>query len=176
MSNYLTLTILGDNQTDLIDKLAQVVAGCKCNIVESRMAALGESCAAMMLVQGNWNTISKLETQLGKFARTQQVNIHHERTQIPPEQSNLRPYAVDISALDQAGILQHVAGFFAGRNIPLLEITIRSYKAAHIGTAMSTVNLVIGVAASVHIGMLREEFMEFCDDFNWDAVMEPVKQ
>jgi glycine cleavage system transcriptional repressor len=28
----------------------------------------------------------------------------------------------------------------------------------------------------VHIAALREEFMDFCDQLNVDAIMEPVKQ
>jgi glycine cleavage system transcriptional repressor len=33
----------------------------------------------------------------------------------------------------------------------------------------------INIPASVHISGLREEFMEFCDQLNVDAIMEPVK-
>ena len=34
----------------------------------------------------------------------------------------------------------------------------------------------INIPGSVHISGLREEFMEFCDQLNVDAIMEPVKQ
>ncbi len=27
----------------------------------------------------------------------------------------------------------------------------------------------------LHIGVLREEFMDFCDSLNLDAILEPVK-
>jgi glycine cleavage system transcriptional repressor len=40
---------------------------------------------------------------------------------------------------------------------------------------MCAVNITIGVPANIHIAMLREEFMDFCDDLNLDAMMEPVK-
>ena len=51
----------------------------------------------------------------------------------------------------------------------------RSYSAPHTGTPMFSVNLAIGIPASMHIAMLREEFLDFCDDLNLDAVLEPIK-
>jgi glycine cleavage system transcriptional repressor len=37
------------------------------------------------------------------------------------------------------------------------------------------VQMMINVPASLHISALREEFMEFCDQLNIDAIIEPVK-
>ena len=175
MSNYLAISVLGDAQSDLIERLARVIADCKCNIIDSRMSILGEVSASILLVQGNWNTLSRLETQVQRLAQEHALSVHMRRTKGYPEQSDLRPYAVEVSALDQPGIVQKVAGFFASRSIQIQEMMTRSYTVPHTGTPMTSVNLVIGVPAKVHIGVLREEFMDFCDDFNWDAVLEPVK-
>jgi glycine cleavage system transcriptional repressor len=49
------------------------------------------------------------------------------------------------------------------------------YAAPHTGTPMFTVNLIIGVPATEHIARLRDQFLSFCDEFNLDAIMEPVK-
>jgi len=40
---------------------------------------------------------------------------------------------------------------------------------------MFSVNMSIGIPSDVHIAGLRDEFMEFCDSLNLDAVMEPIK-
>jgi glycine cleavage system transcriptional repressor len=40
---------------------------------------------------------------------------------------------------------------------------------------MFSVQMSINIPANVHISGLREEFMEFCDQLNVDAIMEPVK-
>ena len=175
MSNYLAISVLGDAQSELIERLARVIADCKCNIIDSRMSILGEVSASILLVQGNWNTLSRLETQVQRLAQENTLSVQLRRTKGYPEQSDLRPYAVEVSALDQPGIVQKVAGFFAKRSIQIQEMMTRSYTVPHTGTPMTSVNLVIGVPAKVHIGVLREEFMDFCDDYNWDAVLEPVK-
>jgi len=175
VGNFLAVSVLGETQTKIIEALARVIADCKCSILDSRMTVLGEIGGMIMLVQGNWNTLSRLETQLQRLASEHQLQLHLCRTGGYPEQSDLRPYAVEVSALDQPGIVQKVAGFFASRAIPIQEMMTRTYSVPHTGAPMSAVNLVIGVPGKVHIGILREEFMDFCDDFNWDAVLEPVK-
>ena len=40
---------------------------------------------------------------------------------------------------------------------------------------MFSVQMFINIPAGIHIAGLREEFMEFCDQLNLDAIMEPVK-
>ena len=55
------------------------------------------------------------------------------------------------------------------------EVTPRSYPAAHTGTPMFSVQMFVNIPASLHISRLREEFMDFCDQLNLDAIIEPVK-
>jgi glycine cleavage system transcriptional repressor len=40
---------------------------------------------------------------------------------------------------------------------------------------MFSVQMFINIPAGLHISGLREEFMEFCDQLNLDAILEPVK-
>ncbi|MCP4126884.1 MAG: glycine cleavage system protein R, partial [Gammaproteobacteria bacterium] len=35
--------------------------------------------------------------------------------------------------------------------------------------------MTVGIPSSIHIATLRDEFMEFCDGLNLDAVLEPLK-
>jgi glycine cleavage system transcriptional repressor len=50
-----------------------------------------------------------------------------------------------------------------------------TYAAAHTGTPMFAVHMTVGIPASTHIATLREEFMDYCDGLNLDAVLEPLK-
>jgi glycine cleavage system transcriptional repressor len=40
---------------------------------------------------------------------------------------------------------------------------------------MFSVQMSINIPASVHISVLREEFMDFCEQLNVGAIVEPVK-
>ena len=90
-------------------------------------------------------------------------------------QGDTLPYAVEVVAVNQPGIVHHLASFFASRSINIEDLVTRSYSAPHTGTPMFSVNLAIGIPSSMHIAMLREEFLDFCDELNLDAVLEPIK-
>ena len=40
---------------------------------------------------------------------------------------------------------------------------------------MFAVQMIISVPARLHVSQLREEFMDYCDTLNLDAILEPVK-
>jgi glycine cleavage system transcriptional repressor len=72
-------------------------------------------------------------------------------------------------------IVYSLTNFFSSRSISIEDLVTRSYSAPHTGASMFSVNIVIGVPANTHIAMLRDEFMDFCDELNLDAIMEPIK-
>ena len=76
---------------------------------------------------------------------------------------------------DHPGIVAGLAGFLGARSIEVAEVLTRAYAAAQTGAAMFAVQMMINVPAKVPIGHLREDFMEYCDSQNLDAILEPVK-
>ena len=40
---------------------------------------------------------------------------------------------------------------------------------------MISSQVTIGIPANMHIAALRDDFMEFCDHLNLDAIMDPMK-
>ncbi|MGA9854572.1 MAG: glycine cleavage system protein R, partial [Gammaproteobacteria bacterium] len=73
------------------------------------------------------------------------------------------------------GIIFNLANFFAERNISIADLITRGYSAMHTGAPMFSVQMAVNIPTNLHIGSLREEFMEFCDRLNLDAIMEPIK-
>ncbi|MGD8964940.1 MAG: glycine cleavage system protein R, partial [Gammaproteobacteria bacterium] len=63
----------------------------------------------------------------------------------------------------------------SAREIDIAELNTRSYAAAHTGAPMFSVQMTINVPGELQIAALRDEFMDFCDQLNLDAIMEPVK-
>ncbi|MGD9341100.1 MAG: glycine cleavage system protein R, partial [Chromatiales bacterium] len=69
----------------------------------------------------------------------------------------------------------NLANFFTSREIDISELTTRSYAAAHTGAPMFAVQMNINIPQDLQISVLREDFMEFCDQMNLDAIIEPIK-
>ena len=78
-------------------------------------------------------------------------------------------------SLDHPGIVYRLANFFSTRSITIHDLNTSSYAAAHTGSPMFAVHMTIDIPAEIHIAALRDEFMDFCDEYNLDAIMEPIK-
>ena len=71
--------------------------------------------------------------------------------------------------------ISSVADHHDQREINIQEMITSSYPAAHSGTPMYSVHLRVGIRPNIRISDLRDDFAEFCDSLNLDAVIEPVK-
>jgi glycine cleavage system transcriptional repressor len=175
MKQLIAITALGSDRTGMVHDLTQVVAECGGNVVESHMAALGSEFSIALLVSGNWHSIAKIENELKKVADNRSIHLDIRRTEMRAPRKDMLPYSVDIICLDQTGIVAAVSGFFSSRGIDIAELDTKSYAAAHTGAEMFSVRVIINVPSKIHLGVLREEFMDFCDQLNLDSILEPFK-
>jgi len=175
MNQLIVITAIGSDRTGVVHDLTRAVMECGGNIVESRMTTLGSEFAMLLLVSGNWATLARMEGEMRKVGAEADLTITVRRTEPRSGRTDLLPYAVDVICLDQAGIVFNIASFFSSREIEIAELNTRSYAAAHTGAQMFAVQMTVNIPGSVQIAGLREEFMDFCDQLNLDAIMEPVK-
>jgi glycine cleavage system transcriptional repressor len=175
MSQLIVISTVGTDRTGVVQDITKVILSCGGNIEESRMATLGSEFAMLMLVSGNWHTLNRLEQGLEKLCEGDQLAVSIRKTDEKPAEEDRMPYAVDVVALDQQGIVFNLADFFASRDIEIADVATRSYAAAHTGAPMFAVQMAVNVPSSIHISQLREEFLEVCDRLNLDAILEPVK-
>ena len=175
MKQYIAISAIGTDRVGLVHDLSKAIADCGGNISESRMTALGSEFAVLMLVSGNWHAVARIETELKKLAESANITLQVRRTEPRPVYEDRVPYSVDVVCLDQTGIVSALSGFFAARGIDISELNTRSYPAPHTGAPMFGVYMVVNVPSTIHLGAMREEFMDMCDNLNLDAILEPVK-
>ncbi len=175
MQNLLVITALGEDRPGIVDALSKVIVDAGCSILDSRMTVLGGDFAVIQLVSGKWNQLAKLENQLESVGQELKLHLHWKRTTPPKPSGDLLPYAVDVVSMDHPGIVHQLAHFFSTRGINIRDLTTNRYAAAHTGTPMFSVHITLDVPGSTQIAVLREEFLEFCDRLNLDAIFEPVK-
>lgn len=173
--NYLVISALGNDRPGIVDSLSKTILEGGCNIADSRMTVLGGEFAILLLIEGNWNTLAKLEDAVPTLEQQLSLTITTKRTAGRKASIDNLPYGVEVVALDNPGIVHHLASFFSKRNINIEDLQTSSYAAAHTGTPMFAVHMSVGIPSTVHIATLRDEFMEFCDALNLDAVLEPEK-
>lgn len=174
-SQYLVISALGEDRPGIVNDLSERVNDSGCNIVDSRMTVLGGEFAILMMVEGNWNQIAKLEHQLPGIGERLGLTVIARRTTQREARINLLPYRVDVVSIDHPGIIYKLANFFSSRNINIQDLYTDSYRAAHTGSPMFSASLTVGIPSDVHIARLREEFLDYCDQLNLDGVLEPIK-
>lgn len=175
MKNLLVLTALGKDRPGLVAALSESITSQQCNISESCMSVLGGEFAIIMLVEGQWNNIAKLEQMIPGLQEQLSLTLQCKRTETRPGKHNAVPYTVDVLSMDSPGIVHKVTDFFYTRKINIHDLQTECFNAAHTGTPMFTLTLTLEIPAVTHIATLREEFMDFSDTHNLDAIIEPVK-
>jgi len=173
--NYLVVTAVGKDHPGIVDRLSMAIVDSGCNIMDSRMTVLGGEFAVLLLVAGKWNALAKLENALSGLKDELALHIQTKRTEIARYSDKLLGYRVEVVAIDHPGIVYQIASFFSAREINIRELVTSSYSAPHTGTPMFSLDMIIDVPAQIRIASLREEFLEFCDDLNMDAILEPSK-
>ena len=173
----LVITVAGEDNPDLIEELTRVIKECKCHILESRMTELGAEFAAHLLVDGNWNHIVKLENALEAFGARNRLKVATLRAkETQPVDENLIPYGVDIFASDHIDNIHGLTAFFTVRGIKILDFSSSRYPAPYTSAPLFIARMIVKIPVGVRIVSLRDEFLEFCDQQNLDAILEPVKR
>ena len=175
MNNYLVISAIGADRPGIVNALSANILEHNCNIVDSRMTVLGGEFAIIIMVSGSWDKVAKLETTLPALETKLSLTIISKRTEQRDTQGKMLPYMVEVISMDHEGIVYNIAEFFSSRNINIEDLSTGSYSAAHTGTQMFNMNMIISIPSDIQLGELREQFTEFCDALNIDAVMEPVK-
>ncbi|MEO8224363.1 MAG: ACT domain-containing protein [Gammaproteobacteria bacterium] len=175
MEKLLAVTAIGPDRAGVVRDLSQAVASAGGSIRESRMIALGSEFAVMMLVSGNWHTVTKLQSAFQALQQQSDLTVTVRETQ-PRLVETAAPYLIDVVTLDHEGIVFGLSNFFAARGLEISEVSTRRYNAPHTGALMFGVQMTINVPRAMHVATLREEFLEYCDEQNLDAVMEPAQR
>ena len=175
MAQLIVLSAVGTDRPGVVKDISKAILNCGGNIEESRMAALGAEFAVLLLISGNWHTLTKLEKALDELRDKDSLTITIKKTGERSGQDDCIPYGVDVVCLDQPGIVFHISEFFAVRDIEIADLATRRYAAAHTGAPMFSVQMTVNIPGSAPIAQLRDEFLDLCEQHNLESILEPVK-
>ncbi len=172
---HLIITVLGENEIGIADKLTEIAASSQCNIIDCRMNVFGNEFTANMHLSGSWSQVAKAETLLDNLARHDKIQCLRHRTEVTPYPKDVLPYIVLITAKDQPGLAHKVSAFFAEECIAISELYAEIRPARKSGVQIMSLTLYLNIPAEENIADLRERFIVFCDCYNLDGIMEAEK-
>lgn len=172
----LTVTALGNKTTHFISEILAAISSCKCNVVELRLSHLAQTTASYLLVDGNWNHIAKLETLLDSLQKRLEIHIHTLRPGSKSIDAEGIPYSLETVSLDRNYVIESITTFLFEHEISVEEINASSYQAPYMQTPLFSTKFILFIPPEVRLLALREEFLDFCDHLNIDAIIEPIKR
>ncbi len=175
MQKFLVISILASDKPGTANHITSIATENNCNILDSRMAALGREFAVIMMISGESAAISNFEKDLTLLQKKLNLLIQSKFTEQPEEHISLLPYNVQVIALDAPGIIKDISTFFSRQHINIENMQTDSYKAPHTAAPMLVINMTVNIPNNMQIADLRDQFMDFCDQLNLDASIEPLK-
>ena len=173
--NHLLINAYTTHPESPLLSVTRRIADSGCNLVDARLATVGRDVSVTALATGSWDSVAKLEAMLTRLEREEGLKLVWYRTAAKQAQSNLLPYIVEVIAADKPRILFQLADFFDRQGITIENLQSTRYRAMQTGAEMFSAQVTIGVPANMHIAALRDDFLEFCDHLNLDAIMDPMK-
>jgi glycine cleavage system transcriptional repressor len=174
MTRYLVISAVGEDRPGIVKTLSESIVAVGANIDESRMTLLGGEFAGILLVSGDADVMEALQVALPEIERKTGLSITTKETTPRISEQQTMPYEVTAVAMDQPGIVHRVTEFFSERDINIRELSTSTYAAAHSGTPMFALEMIVDVATGSRVSQLRKDFVDFCDDLLIDAAIESV--
>ena len=172
-TDYLSITLLCPNNIGVITEIAHTIHYCGCKINNTQMSCVGNFFAANLLISGNWSAIAKLEAHLAKQRKQQGYYIIACRSEVAKQIDEALPFTVQVLGRFDSAMVYEIANFFADQGLHINELTGHTYPAKHTQTPMFCLNLSVNISVDLRIADIREQFVLFCDESNWDGMIEP---
>ncbi len=172
----LTISALGNKSTPFMPEILAIISNCNCTVLNLKSSNLAQSTATYVLIDGNWNHIAKVESLLHSLQKRLEIQIQTLRPESITPKPNSIPYSLETISIDRHNVIEDITHFFYDREVCIDEINACSYSAPYVETTIFSTKFILLIPPQVRLLMLREEFLDFCDTLNIDAIIEPIKR
>lgn len=177
----LAISVLGNKTGDFLVDFLAAVSQCHCSVIEFNISNHTRITAVFLLIDGNWNHVAKLENLLEPMRHRYQLQISFLRPGDSEAEMDFLlppgvPYTVETISSDKRDVLYPVTQFLTDRGVIIEEIVASRHGAVVFEQSIFTTRFLVLVPDKVRILSLREEFLDFCDSLNIDAILEPIKR
>ncbi len=170
---YILISAMGSDPLELTNVICRACHENRCSMVSSRLTRHGEYSVLVVQAGGTWDALARLEGSLPFLAKRHNLQLTHTRSEDEEMRPQALPYIVYVSALYRPDILAELCQFFADHDIGLENINYDTYQAPQTNTTMLNATITVTLLASTQINWLRDQFLDFADALNLDALIEP---
>lgn len=173
---FLVLQAFGTDKPGALECLSKACAHAGCQILDSRWVVLGDTFSFGALLRGTWSAVAKLEAALPKLEKKLESSIIFRRTELSPYQSTRAlPYSVEVISAERPGVIRDVTSYLVTHKIGVVDMQSETYTAPRTNLPMLLLKMTISIPAKRSISAFRDDFLNYCEEHQLDAVMEPYK-
>ncbi|GDY27834.1 MULTISPECIES: glycine cleavage system protein R [unclassified Agarivorans] len=162
MSQYLVVTAVGSNRPGIVNQLTQLVSGCGCNIVDSRMALFGSEFTLIMLVSGTHNAIVQIETHLPVTALELQLLTVMKKTSRHTLIDYSHAAVLQLTLPDATGVISKVTQFISDHNMSM--VGLKSNLFTEKGLEMLHAEFEVKLNQEHQPNIIEQEFAQLCQE------------
>jgi glycine cleavage system transcriptional repressor len=170
---FLVINALGRSPSELASLLYRTSLENRCNVISSRLTRHGDQASMTVQVAGSWDALARLEASLPALAKRLDFSVHMLRSSMADDRPEALPYVVYVSAAWRPDTLTELCSFFASQSVDIESITCDTFQAPQSGAVLLNATIVVTLPARVQISWLRDQFLDFADALNLDALIEP---
>ncbi len=178
MKQHLVITAIGTDRPGICNQIVKLVTQSELNIVDSRIALLGEEFSLLMMVSGSPSALSRLETLLPAFGMQHDLITMVKRTTLKVTPSHTYVVEVFVESDDRPGIAEKITTFFAQRQIGIESLSAQTAPplTSH---ASSRERFLMTLSAKVNVDynlmQLQEEFEQLCAALQVSGTLNFIK-
>lgn len=177
MSQHLVITAVGTDRPGICNQIVHLVTQSGCNIVDSRIALFGNEFTLLMLLSGNSNNITRVETTLPIIGQEHGLITMMKRTSPHQEPSHSYTVEIFVESDDKKGITEQFTQFFADRDIGLASLSAQTIDKHKVNRDNNLFQIAMSatVDAEYNLMELQEEFNELCSTLSVQGSLNFIK-
>lgn len=177
MTQHLVITAVGSDRPGICNQVVQLVTKSGCNIVDSRIALFGDEFTLIMLLSGNNNAVTRVETTLPLLGQEHDLITMMKRTSTHDHQDNAYTLEVFVESDDRVGLTEQFTQFFADRNIGLGSLSAQTINKSkvHLDHDQFHIAITATVDSDCNLMQLQEEFDALCTTLNVQGSLNFIK-
>ncbi|MGC9460579.1 glycine cleavage system protein R [Vibrio genomosp. F10] len=177
MTQHLVITAVGTDRPGVSNQIVHLVTQSGCNIIDSRIALFGNEFTLLMLVSGNNNSITRVETTLPLLGQEHDLITMMKRTSTHEVVDHAYTLEVFIESDDRMGLTEEFTQFFADRQIGLASLSAQTINKTQVGLNNDQFHIALTatVGSQCNLMQLQEEFTLFCQSLAVQGSLNFIK-
>ncbi|MCK6265438.1 glycine cleavage system protein R [Vibrio sp. ZSDE26] len=177
MTQHLVITAVGTDRPGVSNQVVHLVTQSGCNIIDSRIALFGNEFTLLMLISGNANCITRVETTLPLLGQEHDLITMMKRTSTHAELDHAYTLEAFIESEDRMGLTEKFTQFFADRNIGLASLSAKTISKSKIelDSDQFHIALTATVDSQCNLMQLQEEFTDICQSLSVQGSLNFIK-